>query len=290
MKTNNISFPHPVLGISDDILGSVKVNSAIRYYRDKTQISVSWNLDCQSIQNLISNKKAIYCVEIICADTLFRNSYISFEPVQELLIDTDDLRNVVKLSFCIIAVENIINYSIEEFNTDYSGYLFEIQKGDVLAIGGKSSFPAEKSWEALKSVSSFMVIVKDSEKNGPVKYEYTDHKIKIWLPEEDYSNYNLRYKTDYLSAVFHSSIVLPALIGALDIVLNRYEGYEDRKWAEVLKTKLESSGFKEKFGNKSMETDNIPEIAQAILDNPVHRTLSGINLFLKQQERRDDGY
>lgn len=290
MKINNISFPHPVLGISDDISGIIKTDSAVRYYHDKTTISVTWNLDCQSLQNFISNKEASYCVEVICAGTLFRKTFASFENTQELIINTCDLRNVVKLSFYIIATENMPNYSINEFNTDYSGYSFDIQKGDVLAIGGNSSFPAEKSWEALKSVSSFMVVVKGTEKTGPIKYNFDDQKIKIFLPKEDYDNYKLRYKTDNLSAIFHSSMVLPALMGALNIVFTRLDGNEDKKWVEVLKVRLNSDEFKNKLKIKSIESDNLLEIAQAILDNPLHRTLNGLNLFLKQQERREDDY
>lgn len=288
MKINNVSFPHPVLGISDDISGAINVNSTIHYNRDKTLISVSWTLDCLSLNKLITNKQASFCVEIDCADTIFREIHTSFESTQEILINTSDIRNMVHLNFYIVASKDIPDYSIKEFNSDYLGYTFSIQKGDALAIGGKSSFPAEKSWEALKSVSSFMDIGSYPEETGPVLYNFDKQKIKILLSEEDFGNYGRVWKTDNLSAIFHSSLVLPALIRALIILLSNPETDQDKKWFQVLKIRVNNNEFKEKLKTKTIDLENIMEIAQAILDNPVHRTLEGINLFLQRENRNDD--
>ncbi len=288
MKINNVSFPHPVLNISDDISGTFDAIPSVVYGKDTTKIIINWKLDCKSLSELIAKKLAIFCLEVNCPDTLYRNIFTSYLDSQEISINTNELRNSVRLDFYIIANEDIDLYSMSEFNIDYRGYSFSVQKGDALAIvGKKANFPAEKSWEALKAVSSFMDIGSYPEKTGPVLYNFSGQKIKILLSEDDFLNYGKVMKTDYLPPVFQSALVLPALVKALVHVINTPDG-DEKKWFQVLKIRLESDEFKEKIKNKNIDLENLMEIAQALLDNPIHRTLLGIEQFTHREDKNDD--
>jgi hypothetical protein len=289
MRTNNISFPNPVLGISDDVNGSISSDCSIKLDPIKTTLTVKWNLTCDSLQLLINQEKAAYCVEVICPGTIYRKCFQTHDSTQEISLDSALLRGRTVLNHFIAATENIPNYFLKEFNTDYEGYLFDVGKGDMLAWSGSESFTAEKSWEALKSVSSFMVVKKGPLDKGPMAYDLDDEKIIIYLSKEDFKKYENIGKTPKFSDVFLSVLVLPALTNALKFVLSEDQTcpYSERSWFINLKIRINEESFKQKF-NMQLTIDKSLEVAQAILDYPISKTISGLDYIITGPSRSQD--
>ena len=77
MKTNNISFPYPVLGVGDDILpvlpeDCIHVNTSNdthNYYFD-----ITLKYENKDIRNLVESGYAEYTCEVECIKTLLRKS------------------------------------------------------------------------------------------------------------------------------------------------------------------------------------------------------------------------
>lgn len=280
MKINNLSLPHPVLGISDDVGKFVYIpNFSVSLGKENISLQTENQLDNPTLNQLISEKKALFCTELNCMQTVYRRSLMTNEYKSSITLRVDQLRNKVEVSFYIIASENIEDYQIEGSNEDYKGYKFNIEKGDVLAYGGSTSFMAVKDWESLKAVKSFMDIQSYNEDKGPMKITLTDSKIVVGLCKDDYDKYSLCLNAEGLPPIFHSAIVLPALIYALNEMVMHREEHEDESWFQFLE-------YRKKTDKKLSvldwaDTENVPIIAQQIINYPLGRTLTAIEQLTK---------
>ncbi|MFA5133415.1 MAG: hypothetical protein WC459_01260 [Patescibacteria group bacterium] len=273
-KNNNLSFPHPVLGIKDDVLGEYKINCGVKLGKENILIITKHILYNETLEEMIKNKEAAFCVEVLCPRSIYRKSFLSSDISQTVKIKASDLRDRVEVNFYVNALKDVPRYKLKEANSDYSGFSFEIEKGDILAYGGNTFFIAEKTWEALQAVSSFMEIRKYEKKTGPLLFNLSAEKIIIELSETDYGKYQKIQNIDCLAPIFHSSIVLGALMYALGEMMSHGDFYKDYKWYQVLEFKMQNEERLKKIG---WDVENLPHIAQIILDNPLARSMDALS-------------
>lgn len=270
MKLDHLSLPHPVLNLRDDVSGEYEITHSVQKNRDEIVISVSHQLLQNSLESLILRHEACFLTEVHCPQTLFRVAYTSHEPDQTIIIPATNLRDFVEVSFFVIASQTISPYVNKEANQDYEGYMIEVSRGDVLAYGGREHFFAEKKWEAQKSVANFMEIRPYGNLDGPMKFFLGEQKIIVQLPAGDYKSYRKLVGYDQFAPIFHSAIVLPALMFAISEMISNAEQYEDFSWYKVIDARRNAD---EKIKNLPWELENVPEIAQMILNNPAERSL-----------------
>lgn len=267
MSYNNRLYPHPVLGIEDDIDGEFSVD--LTYSSDKDYISLApiFKLAETNLFNLVSEAKTSFYILVYCKSTFFRQVYkVTSTVPQPLKIPATQLRGEVEVDFFLCANTEIENYKSDNFNLEYSSTVFDIDRSDILAYGGKGKFFANKSPEELKSISSLIRIANSGEKTKPMYNEYTGEKITIFLCEEDYQDYQWIARTNKLANIFHSSIVLPALVDALYFIeTEEAKDHSDRRWFRAL----------EEIKTKS-KTKDVFQIAQNILHQPSERTFKTI--------------
>lgn len=275
MKFNDVSFPHPVLGVGDAINSDIEiVKSEIQSSDDIYEISLRLKQDNDDLTQLLETGKAEFFCEATCSNTLFRKSITSDTNKIKFSIPKKAIKGRVDFLCVLVAKENISNYSNAQSHLDYTGYSFDLGKGDILAYFGELYFIADIKYEKLKAVSSFMEIVENSD----LTYANIDlkrAKIRIELPTEAYRSYqgDSVSKEPKFAPVFHSSIVLNALLTALYNFENFKED-ENCLWAQTINYRLKEKQFK----NLSIEEkENIPEIAQRLLGNPFNRLLEGLN-------------
>lgn len=273
MKIENLSFPHPVLGSSDDISGNYSTQISVHLGRNEIGLSIIHELNQITLEKLIERKEAVFLTEVHCAQTLFRVSYISRDEQQTIVFQASDLRDKVDLNFYIVAIKDLKEYKVDGANADYTGFSFEISQGDILAYGGYSMFWAGKRWEAQKSVSNLMEVQPYELVSGPMKFLITGDKIIIKLSRSDYGQYQKVVRSEQFAPIFHSTIVLPALMFTISQMIQNSELYENYAWYQILNFRRQSE---ERINKIPWEMENVPEIAQAILDNPVERTFWGI--------------
>lgn len=282
MNFNNISFPHPVLGVANDILSEIKridkddieINPSDVSY----EIKIKYSFDDEELKQLVKNGKAEFICEATCSNTLYREIIRSEKPKIAFEIPRKQVKGRVEFVCLLVAKENIESYSNANFHQDYNGFSFEIEQGEVLAYFGDFSFNADIRYEKLKAVSSFMEIVPNEE----LIYTHVDlkkSKIEIQLPIETYK----LYQGDFISQevkfapIFHSSIVLNALLTAL----YNFEEHKDYLWAKVIDYRLKNE---KQFQDVNFdEKENIPEIAQMLLGNPFKRLLEGLNVIIESE-------
>jgi len=272
MNINNITFPHPILGIGDSINSKIELQPEINSNADSYEIKVHISHDNNDLRNLIDLGKAEYLCEVSCTNTVFRRIFTGKNKTIILEIPKKEVKSRVEFTCLLVATEDIENYSNVNAHPDYSGYSFDIDRGDILAYFGEFSFNADIQYEKLKAVSSFMEIVENESEKFTI-IDLKKNKIEIQLPTE---SYNL-YRNDSISQeekfapIFHSSIVLNALI----IALYNFEENKDYLWAQAIEYRLKNEHQFETLPIRDKE--NIPEIAQRLLGNPFERLINGLN-------------
>ncbi len=274
MKISSLSLPYPVLGVRDDISGKYDIAGLeITTRRDTTEIKLEHVLVNHEIYEMVQEQKAEYVTQVHCMKTVFRQCFPSTSKCQEIKIESDDLRDRVELEFFVVAAKEITDYQPSSAHPDYAGFQFRLTRGDVLAHGGTTNFVAQKQYMGSEAVGSFMMVEEGTWKVGPMKYELNRSKITIFLSQEDYLRYKQLHVSRSFDRIFHSSLVLPALIYALLQMADGRDVFEDLRWFQVLEDRKANDLT---LVGESWDRSNAPVIAQLLLGNPMDRTLSNL--------------
>jgi len=262
MIYNNRHYPHPVLGIGDDMAGDVQVKLKVSSDSEHIVIENTFSVDNKDLKRLIKENKACYSIHMSCAGTFFRSNYSSYKELSDpIKIKSSDLNGEVEINYFICANKDIVDYTNDASNADYGETQFRINKGDILAYIGKGKFYANKTYQETTSISSIMNVNTDGKSNHPFFLDYGDEKITITLCKEDYEIYQ-EIKLKKFASILHSSLVLPALQQAISFIESG-EADEQRNtpWFEILND----------FILKEGDTDAMVK-AQKILDLPLNRS------------------
>lgn len=286
MKSGNYSFPHPVLGRNDDVEGLFQTNLEYLINREEIILTCQSELHNKTLEELISSAKAKCCIEVTCGATKFKDILDLKNGTDEFRLPANELRGRVEIGFYVFACAKIDDYLPQGANKDYGDYRFGIGEGDILARDFATyAFLAEKTWEKLMSVSSFMQIVESDKDEGPVEYNLGEDKIIILLSKKDYANYKNLHLDENLASTFHTSIALPALIFAVTSIIKSDSPYREMPWYLHLQTRIENSGELKKT---ELEYQNVPKICQAIFDDPLKRELVDLNKFIKKYREGEE--
>lgn len=273
MKVNAKSYPHPVLGNEDDFnpTSAFRVEFSYELSRAAVAMKPTFTLKNKALEELIKKGKASFLIEAQCRSNFYRSSFSTRELSEKIVVPAKLLRERVSVEFFIVADGDIKGYEPSDCHPDYKGISFDIEKGDILAVGGYAAFSAEKAFDPLRPpVSSFMSIREGVHHEGPMEIDYTSDKITIELSKADWRNY-LDVRNDKLAeAILHSSVVFPVLLDA--IYQLRSGEHADSNWYGRLETILDTKGLRDKEPF---------EAAQRILDNPSARSFQSINAILE---------
>ncbi len=274
MKYNNRAFPHPVLGINDDVDSTFQVGLKVSSDSEKICINTNFMLTDADLKKLIRDKKASFNSHVYCRGTMYREMFRAGKSLPEPIeIEATALHGAVEIDFFICAEENIIGYKNSKANPDYSEYSFNIEKGEILAYGGKGRFFANKSPEENKAISAFMQINTDNKSKKPMYNDYSGEKITVILSQEDYRNYQIIKDDRFWVNILHSSLVLPALSEAINFIKTpEAKEYRKYKWFELL----------EKLVKESKQDQGLT-IAQDLLNLPINRTFTTLTEFFKSK-------
>lgn len=182
MKLNNISFPHPVLGIRDDVfplLGDDCVVIESMSTIDSFVLTITLKQENKTITDLIEKGSAEYTCEIDCQRAYLRESYSSKEPRFEITIPRRKVNGRVYLNFYVTVKNRIEGYTNEGFNEDYEGYSFDLEPGDILVGFPQSYFDADIKYDKLQAAGSFMVIREDVTITQ-TRFDIAGDKIKLF--------------------------------------------------------------------------------------------------------------
>lgn len=267
MKLKERSYPHPVLGNKDDVSGyafqaSPKIDTDRKFY----YLNIGFLCSSETLRRLITHKQAAYVVHVECTNTVFRQSFTTYDNELEIKISTDDLNGNVEVNFLVCAQTNLNDYQIEGSHADYAGESFRVGKGDILAVYDELIFQADKDYDAVKKISSIVQLERSADRQSKaMEVDFEAERIRISLPDTEYDLYDQLKKVPGLKDALICSIVLPVLVQAVGFLNQEDSGLEERRWFGALKMLLHDEPLTE-------ENDYL-KAAQTVLDFPLRRAL-----------------
>lgn len=264
---NRITFPHPVLGIRNDILGEPEFDYDISEDENNHILDIKIDLHNPSIKHYIEvRNQAKYVCEVDCNRTYYRLCEDSLNPNFHIVIPKKDVSGEVNVQLTVTAVTRIDCYTNSLANSDYSGYEFNLEKGDILAYIGGLNIQTDIMADEYKAVGSFVHFKGDSVSD--MSYNLSGQDIEIIMPKEMFDQYVKHLKGNRFRPVIISSIVKEAIIYAI----TRYKEYKGTRWARILKT---AEVLKEYDLDEDIDVLTAIEMSNDLLKNP-HKQLFDI--------------
>jgi hypothetical protein len=281
MKLSNITFPHPVLGVyrtgnpdseANDIQGRFEVETTI-VQADALCIQNKFKLkQAKDIERLMNEGNLAFACELTCAKTFFRKIYLCEADEQKIRIEFDDLREIVSFDFFVICKKSFTYKYSKMWHDDYRDLSFPIEPGMPIAYGGGLQYMVERVSSDTGSTTS-LIQIKSHDKES-IAIDYNDGPITVFIPIELFPTLQATAQTRRYDSTLHASIVVPVLMAAMPYLARREGIYEDQRWFQCLKTKLENDVDLQRL---DPEADSF-EIAQRILKLPftaLIRTIRG---------------
>jgi hypothetical protein len=271
MRLSSRSYPHPVVGNRDDVPGAA-FQAALEMTSDKEAVYLDATVKCSSktINELVKKKDASFVLHVECSNTLYRKVFEFHDGSYRAQIPSDNLNDSVEVNVFAKANRDISGYRVDAAHADYGSVAFDVENGDILAVGEGHIFYLDAPFDALSPIGSIMEI-HEAHQDGdmPMEVDYNGSKIQIVLSKRDFADYKLLKTNESLLVALTTTIVFPVLIEAIGIVKD--EGDDDLRWVRALRRRIESMG---------LNLDGDPfELAQDILELPVKRTFTAARMI-----------
>lgn len=213
--------------------------------------------------------KGAFIVE--CSASVYRSRFDISDVPYDLRVSAHEINGNVVASCYLYAAEDIPNFKSTGFISDYSGYTFDIDKFDILAVDDGFKFKVDLDPSEDDKVASIFTVVKKEDDSDIMSYSYNDKKIVIQLPSAYYDDYdNIKTKKECNNIAF-SILAIPALACSLEDILSRqYESIEDileyHSWFNAI-----CISYKRMTGTalsfEELQSRNKLELAQLVLNS-----------------------
>lgn len=275
-------YPYPVLAnFNDDYVDSkFNIIVIIQSFPNELIIQFKPELDNDGIKELIEKEMAYCCVHIECSLTSYRKIVQVPLGGLEYSIPADSIEGPI--SFCpfIVANQEITNYTNSKLNKDYDGATFDLEKGNILAIGQEVQTRVEKENDDLANVPSIFAVteIKDPQRKDIV-IDNAGNKINIQLPTDTFFEFKVAMSSNPNSmSVLHSMIIIPALMKCFEDMKSKPEEfytYEDRRWFRALKKAMKKINLE--LSEENIMSIDAFSVAQKLMDNTTNRAILSIN-------------
>lgn len=283
MKINDISLPYPVLGISDDVFPLLKedcvsIEGPVTTSND-FEFSIHLEQRNEEIEDFVKNGLAQYVCEINCSRTFLRKCLKQDTPDFHVTLPRKGVSGKIEFDFFITVKTPISRYHNSQFNSDYDGFYFDMEPGDVLVAFPSASYNVDIKYDKLFAAGSFMQIANSGDDTRPTWINISNDRILIELPPKMFKLYDdtIRHNNDY-NEIIHSSIVFNALVFALYHIDE--DQYKDLLWADSIRYRVETESALKEFD--LTDKTRVFELAQALLEDPYQRMFNHLDAIAGQ--------
>lgn len=289
MKVRPKHYPYPVITpfeSENNYIFSCNLKLEEDVELDLMRFKVHYTLKNKTIQNLIDKGLAVFSLHIECPSTMKRLLLSTDREANEFEVSIHDLNKTVDINFFILAKKTISNYENSELDPYSKGFEFELEKGDLLAIGPPETLEIEK--EPLIEMNSIFELVPDMSKNAkPLSIDLSDSKIRIQLPKENFDQLSYLHgattaKTDtILAAIYY----IPAIVEALYLIRAAHQSRDD-SWIEEIRDTAWYKSIKTRLHHIKISVDSLPEenligVAHEMLDDPNKKAMNHLQELLE---------
>jgi len=261
MNTIPKYFPHPVLGLFDDISGRMSLE--IEVERSQVTKSIIFRISQNKIDNeyfkrLIADGKASILFKVYCSSTFKTFNFLN--PLSHFEISENEICNKVDIEPLIISTQNVTDYSDPSFNPEFDNQRFDLNKFDIIGVLGKVSIPIDQKYEKL-GIGNLFVFEPNDDYTKPLSFVLNLDKIYIKYPptkEGEHPPNGMFHKNPWTA---FNIFILPALSEAFRIIQNpdQVEDVKELEWYQIINDLLPEP-----------ERDNDPIVnAQLILNREI---------------------
>lgn len=279
-------YPHPVLWDKLDDYNTSKFDCDIKLQREikKFVLNIKFNLNNKQLNEMIEKNLAEYVLHIESPATSYRILEKSIS--KEMKVTLSDERLLGKISLCpfIVAKQELINYTNEDWNEDYKETTFSIAKGTILAIGTQQTFTVDKENEDLSTVPSiFTVYKKEIAEDMPVEVEVNSDKIRIGLNILDYDKYaSTKYGTEDVVNIVNAFLIYPALVFTFERLKENFDEYAEYRWFKAISKMFNK--YSMKFDEDLITSKSSLELSQKLIGFPVSKALFSLGDLGDQED------
>jgi len=227
VRIGNRIFPYPILNnfeyVSDfkksskyELTNTFTENSDV--YRTSNSIvfkDIHFKLEDSELRNLYEQGKIKSCLIVEASASVYREMFELTDKPAEITIPIHLLKGDVYVSSYMYANEDIMEYYSEGFDDDYEGYTINIEKYSIIAVDDGFKFKVSVNEKEDNKASSIFMIIRKDENSDIMEYENSFDRIKIYLPEKHFKNYESLKMQSIYNNEFFSMLVIPVLTSCL---------------------------------------------------------------------------
>lgn len=286
------SYPHPVLGHSDDVDSVIECDFTKRSRTTTIDINLVVRTNDTDLQRLVGQEdddQAGLVVSWNCPATLSAGAVfprcvnaqvtmVDGRPMAEWTFQADLDQRTVRGK-----VDVDVQFTLNRPHThrwtrqhpDYGGAKFELSVGDVVATCGRYSFDVEKQFDPFAPPDSWFKFQGASIQRGIDLRFDDDERVYVRMPHDMYSEFKSLSGNPRLQIALFA---LPALMATVEFIKESeaQESPDSARWY---------SAIKEQIGRTSRGLDATSlEIAQELLEYPIDRHIEQIALGEEEEE------
>lgn len=244
----NKSFPHPVLGNSDDINNGQFIINAKGQVKDNKylfQIIIDTDVISDDYDKLLQSGDAVFCAILFCRQTSLRINEISPDKMINLNVNYADLRGRVEITCYLVANKDIENFSTHRQNEIFGDTVFDIKKGEWLGVSNTliQFIEPKFSKDDLKHKKPIIVPVVDESSSKPYYkvMNWGDNQLRVGIPKKIWKEWMLLNKNRYSMSNW-CALVLPVVTEAVNKIETEgnAQEFKDLKWYNVIESNLEN--------------------------------------------------
>lgn len=300
MKRKTSNSPYPVLYPAGDeyaaeqgyvrayfdILGepALSVNEA-----RNLEVRFSFDMTDATLAGLVESGAAKYYVNIECGHTYYRHAFVQSEKEFNLEIPYGEIADCLEIFIGLVAVKNIDGFSAPGFADRFGTAKFDIEKGDILAVGTGWTVELEG---ADGNSDPYIYVNRDgSGEHSDLWVNGAGDKLIVNLAKELYDIYFTKKRSRKAELI--ALVMKPAILSALcaEIVKTRANGdgsrvnVKNRRWLRKLDGLIERVLDEENVAwdidtvkiDGDREKDTLAYAVGALLKRPLAKAMEEIS-------------
>lgn len=289
MNITNRLFTYPVLSDEkDDFINSIFHVDYEQSMQGVNSLKLVFDItmNCEDLERLIIDGKADYVIHLECSTTAYREVIHSVSKHIEHVIPIGRINGSFDAVAFIILKKNIKNYYCSDWVEDFSDPIPNLTVGTILAYQNLSSLDITKDYEEFTNAGSIFSIYKRvAEEDCPAEINLDSTKIRIGLGTKDYDVYAVYSGKTELQSLFHSMLILPALVYVFEELKQEggEETYHNKEWFLALEKAYSKRGivFMEEVLNPEKTSY---QLAQEAMELPLSKAFNQIPIFYDTTE------
>ncbi|MDA7660006.1 hypothetical protein OAG01_00200 [bacterium] len=280
------SYPHPVLGVGDDVAGTFELAdpaAPIDREHDTLSLTGRFDLEHDSIRKAVEAGDARISVRVHCLVTQYRKSFALKDCSSfDLPMPLPALSGAVDVTPMVVSSVSMSDYQPQGMHADYGKATFAIEPGSVIAVGSSFQFSVDPEFNGLKDRAESLIVFRPDERlTAQTPFEVDPalpERLVIKVSTEDLAM--LRAIGPRVPRTIMSGLVVAAIAEAISQVKHPQSGdeseFESLPWFQ----RMNELHLRATQGRSLLDADCPLEAAQVILDSPLHGGLKELESYV----------